>query len=215
MSVCLTVTKSIATISAGLNSGLCFGGTVFSSPAAAGELKTASGSGAGSASELVIGALSTISAVFYGASYIGAPARWKHPYLLYTGALSFAMAGITLAKVVCAYWCARGRGGGRGGACARDRTVRGAETTPARAEHEDHSDSNGQDESMVLVSETSNQSISNSVDSIPASKAGNGCQPENCCSDLYSLLDTLRAIASIGVVALGVVGGLGEPLALL
>ncbi|CDO94504.1 unnamed protein product [Kluyveromyces dobzhanskii CBS 2104] len=234
MSVCLTVTKSVALISAGLNSGLCFGGIL--SP----RVTDASGKKTGTSSfdyhrEIAVGVLSSLSAAFYAASYFGAPVQWRHPYLLYSGALAAVSTGITVFKLLRRAFlpalCARSReshvddksapaGTGTHVHAHAHAHAHGHGHGHAHISDNDDSDQ-GQDESVVLVSDSSNHSTDTpdpDTKTAPADLPVPAAHP-HCCSMFSALtsdcvLNTARTVFSTALLVLGTVGGLGEPLAL-
>lgn len=74
MSVCLAVTKSVATLSLGIYTGIVTTRSISN---------TNEGLFSKRAINLVTGGLALSSTIFFGLSYFGAPLHWKHPYLLY------------------------------------------------------------------------------------------------------------------------------------
>ncbi|AET40528.1 Atg33p Ecym_6137 [Eremothecium cymbalariae DBVPG len=104
MSVCLVVTKSIATTALGIYTGMVVTKNLILTPKSLmyngtdgeggdnasngmkegnfGATGASSGEGLGLYS-WVTGALAAVSTVFFGVSYFGAPTYWRHPYLLY------------------------------------------------------------------------------------------------------------------------------------
>lgn len=235
MSVCLTATKSIALVSAGLNSGLCFGGVLSPEPTDVTAKRTTNNFDLNR--EIAIGVLSSLSTGFYAASYFGAPTQWKHPYLLYTGALALISTGITAFKLIRrTVWpivYKRIRCHSKESHVDEKSSAHiNQDITDSVQEQDNDESDHGQDDSVVLVSESSNHSIDSGANDAPSTlpllpthtenKSSRLSTTDQCgCSSLLSaftsdaVLDTVRTISSVGLLLLGTVGGLGEPLALI
>lgn len=226
MSVCLTVTKSIALVSAGLNSGLCFGGVFQPKDDVSGKAININTTGR----EIAIGLLSSLSAAFYGASYFGAPTQWKHPYLLYAGALAFVSAGATAVKLAKRVICHPRDNHATPSASSGNEKQASTDDAADAISSNDH---DSQEDSVVLVSESSNHSAGEeqqhksdgNADTealLPSKTQSEPLKKKSkcCCSPLAPftsdcVLDVVRTVSSVGLLLLGTIGGLGEPLALL
>ncbi|KAM3161235.1 Autophagy-related protein 33 [Lachancea thermotolerans] len=92
MSVCLAVTKTVAVSSLGIYCGMLTSACV-ASYAAPVDVLTQLAKPARAIAR-VGGALAAASSAFFALSYFGAPAHWRHPYLLY---------GMLVAPVSAAY----------------------------------------------------------------------------------------------------------------
>ncbi|CUS22722.1 LAQU0S06e04566g1_1 [Lachancea quebecensis] len=92
MSVCLAVTKTVAVSSLGIYCGMLTSACV-ASYAAPVDVLTQLARPARAIAR-VGGALAAVSSAFFALSYFGAPAHWRHPYLIY---------GMLVAPVSAAY----------------------------------------------------------------------------------------------------------------
>lgn len=126
MSVCLAVTKTVAVSSLGIYCGMLTSACV-ASYAAPVDVLTQLAKPARAIAR-VGGALAAVSSALFALSYFGAPAHWRHPYLLY---------GMLVAPVSAAYVAvvARVRGAHCRRACEKRRAQSASvpASTPASA----------------------------------------------------------------------------------
>ncbi|AMD21822.1 HFL034Cp [Eremothecium sinecaudum] len=77
MSVCLVITKSVATATLGIYTGMVVTRNLLQTEEESTNKEN------NCLYSLTSKALATVSTVFFGMSYFKAPQQWKHPYLLY------------------------------------------------------------------------------------------------------------------------------------
>ncbi|AGO12085.1 AaceriAEL283Cp [[Ashbya] aceris (nom. inval.)] len=201
MSVCLVVTKSVATATLGIYTGMVVTRQLVLSPQEwIGVRKSAQKNSFGGSElySLASGALASVSTLFFGVSYFGAPAHWRHPYLLYCALgipLTWALA--TVGNCECTHVLGKllGCGAGAGHTPA-------AEEDDATSAGEEHDDIISEDSIVDLSRHTSGDDHAAQKDAPACVAAAPGCAIARYTSALVAVL----------VFAANVVGCLGEAL---